>query len=88
MKPIVSSLGINRRTLLSALAVLPAVSGSLLNTSAQAQAAASGDALASWNDGPSAVGIDSHDGVQRFGRRHAIEGGANGFDGRRLPGRD
>ncbi len=30
MKTIISSLGINRRTLLSALAVLPAMSGPLL----------------------------------------------------------
>ena len=37
--------------------MLPAVSGSLLNTSAQAQAAASGDALASWNDGPAKQAI-------------------------------
>jgi phosphoglycolate phosphatase-like HAD superfamily hydrolase len=52
VKPIISSLGINRRILLSALAVLPTMSGSLLTSSAQAQTAASGDALASWNDGP------------------------------------
>src|SRR5882672_11611094 len=32
--------------------------------------------------------MDSHDGVQRLGRRHAIEGGANGFDRRRASARD
>jgi hypothetical protein len=52
MKPIMSSLGIKRRTLLSALAVLPIMSAPLLTSSAQAQTAASGDTLASWNDGP------------------------------------
>ena len=51
MKPTTPSLGINRRTLLSALAALPAMSGTLLTSSAPAQTAASGDALASWNDG-------------------------------------
>ena len=57
MKPIVSSLGINRRTLLSALAALPTMSGSLLTASAQAQTAASDGALASWNDGPAKQAI-------------------------------
>jgi phosphoglycolate phosphatase-like HAD superfamily hydrolase len=57
MKPIVPSLGINRRTLLSALAVLPVISGSLLTSTAQAQTSASGDALASWNDGPAKQAI-------------------------------
>jgi hypothetical protein len=37
MKPIISSFGIDRRVLLSSLAVLPALSGSLLTTVAQAQ---------------------------------------------------
>jgi len=57
MKTIVSSRGINRRTLMTALAVLPTMSGSLLSLSAQAQTAASGDALASWNDGPAKQAI-------------------------------
>ena len=52
MKPIVS-----RRTLLSGLAALPTMSGPLLTASAQAQTAASGDALASWNDGPAKQAI-------------------------------
>ena len=43
-------LGVNRRALLSALAVLP-VSGSLLPMSARAQTSASGGTLPSWNDG-------------------------------------
>jgi phosphoglycolate phosphatase-like HAD superfamily hydrolase len=57
MKPVVSSLGINRRTLLSALAVLPTISAALPTDSAQAQTAASIDALASWNDGPAKQNI-------------------------------
>jgi phosphoglycolate phosphatase-like HAD superfamily hydrolase len=51
MKPIVPSGGINRRALLSSLAVLPALSGPLLPISAPAQTAASGGLLPSWNDG-------------------------------------
>jgi hypothetical protein len=57
MKPITSSFGIDRRVLLSSLAVLPALSGSLLTTAAQAQTAAPGAALASWNDGPAKQAI-------------------------------
>jgi phosphoglycolate phosphatase-like HAD superfamily hydrolase len=57
MKPTISSLGIDRRTLLSALAVLPASSGLLLTASAQAQTATSGNALPSWNDGPAKQAI-------------------------------
>jgi len=57
MKPILSSLGINRRTLLSALAVLPTVSGPLLTVHARAQTVVPGDALASWNDGPAKQAI-------------------------------
>jgi phosphoglycolate phosphatase-like HAD superfamily hydrolase len=49
--------GVSRRTLLSALAVLPAFSGSLLPMSAQAQTAASGGPLPSWNDGPAKQAI-------------------------------
>jgi hypothetical protein len=43
--------GINRRGLLSRLAVLPAFSGTLLAGSAQAETVPPGDALPSWNDG-------------------------------------
>jgi phosphoglycolate phosphatase-like HAD superfamily hydrolase len=49
--------GVSRRTLLSALAVLPAFSGSLLPMSARAQTAASGGPLPSWNDGPAKQAI-------------------------------
>src|SRR6478736_6277950 len=55
MKPIISS--IDRRTLLSTLALLPALSGLPLIASAQAQTAASGSALPSWNDGPAKQAI-------------------------------
>jgi hypothetical protein len=44
------SFGIDRRTLVSGLALLPVLSGTLLSTSAQAQTTSA--ALASWNDGP------------------------------------
>ncbi|HWC19142.1 MAG TPA: HAD family hydrolase [Terriglobales bacterium] len=44
------SLGIDRRTLVSGLAVLPALSGTLFATLAQGQTTP--PALASWNDGP------------------------------------
>jgi phosphoserine phosphatase len=57
VKPAISSSGIDRRTLLSALAVLPALSGPLLSASAQAQTATSNDALPSWNDGPAKQAI-------------------------------
>jgi len=43
--------GVSRRALLSALAVLPAFSGSLLPMSAWAQTTTSGGPLPSWNDG-------------------------------------
>jgi len=55
MKPNISS--IDRRTLLSTLALLPALSGLPLIASAQAQTAASGNALPSWNDGPAKQAI-------------------------------
>jgi phosphoglycolate phosphatase-like HAD superfamily hydrolase len=48
--------GVSRRTLLSALAVLPSLSGVLLSRVAQAQVTA-GAPLASWNDGPSKQAI-------------------------------
>jgi phosphoglycolate phosphatase-like HAD superfamily hydrolase len=51
MKPIAPSPGIHRRTLLSTLAVLPALSAPLLPASAPAQTAMSGGLLPSWNDG-------------------------------------
>jgi phosphoglycolate phosphatase-like HAD superfamily hydrolase len=47
--------GVSRRALLSALAVLPAFSGSPM--SARAQTAVSGGPLPSWNDGPSKQAI-------------------------------
>jgi phosphoglycolate phosphatase-like HAD superfamily hydrolase len=48
--------GVSRRTLLSALAVLPSLSGVLLSRAAQAQVTA-GAPLASWNDGPAKQAI-------------------------------
>src|SRR4249919_1878232 len=48
---------IDRRALLSALALLPALSTSLASVSASAQTSASGDALPSWNDGASKKAI-------------------------------
>jgi phosphoglycolate phosphatase-like HAD superfamily hydrolase len=57
VKPIASSFGIDRRVLLSSLAVLPTLSGSLLMTAAHAQTAAPGGALVSWNDGPAKQAI-------------------------------
>lgn len=50
MASIVPSPGINRRTLVSTLAVLPVLSGTFFSTAAQAQTATS-DPLPSWNDG-------------------------------------
>src|SRR6266404_7263477 len=57
MKPAISSSGIDRRTFLSALAVLPAIPGPFLTASAQAQTATSSNALPSWNDGPAKQAI-------------------------------
>ena len=51
--------GLNRRLLLSALAMLPTLIGPLRPTSAQAQS----DPLASWNDGATKQSITD------FGRR-------------------
>jgi hypothetical protein len=51
MSPKLSISGVSRRALLSALAVLPALSGSLRSMPARAQTAASGDTLPSWNAG-------------------------------------
>ena len=50
------SSGISRRALVSSLALLPAVSGALFSTIAQAQVTP-GAALASWNDGPAKQAI-------------------------------
>jgi phosphoglycolate phosphatase-like HAD superfamily hydrolase len=57
MKPRTPSFGINRRALLSTLAVLPALSGNLLTASAQAETAPPGGVLPSWNDGPAKQAI-------------------------------
>jgi phosphoglycolate phosphatase-like HAD superfamily hydrolase len=57
MKPIVRSPGIDRRALLSTVALLPALSVPLLPASAPAQTATSGDLLPSWNDGPAKQAI-------------------------------
>ncbi len=57
MKQAISFSGINRRTLLSALAVIPALSGPILSAATQVQAATSSDALPSWNDGPAKQAI-------------------------------
>ncbi len=53
MKPIVRFPGIHRRALLSALAMLPALSASFRPASAQAQS----DPLPSWNDGATKTSI-------------------------------
>jgi phosphoglycolate phosphatase-like HAD superfamily hydrolase len=55
MKPIAPSSGINRRVLLSTLALLPALSAPLLPVSAAAQTP--GGLLPSWNDGPAKQAI-------------------------------
>jgi len=57
MKPRIPSFDINRRVLLSTLAVLPALSGTLLTASAQAETAPPGGVLPSWNDGPAKQAI-------------------------------
>jgi phosphoglycolate phosphatase-like HAD superfamily hydrolase len=57
MKPIVRSPGIDRRALLSTVALLPALSLPLLPASAPAQTAPSGGGLPSWNDGPAKQAI-------------------------------
>src|SRR5262245_25614052 len=51
-EPDCSSPGVNRRVLLSTLALLSALSGPLLPVSGRAQTAAAGDLLPSWNEGP------------------------------------
>jgi phosphoserine phosphatase len=57
MKPIAPSSGINRRVVLSTLALLPALSGPLVPVSAPAQTAAASGLLPSWNDGPAKQAI-------------------------------
>ena len=57
MKPSIPSFGINRRALLSTLAVLPVLSAPLFSASASAQTAPPGSALPSWNDGPAKQAI-------------------------------
>ncbi len=57
MKPFIPVSGINRRSLLSTLVVLPALSAPFLSRSALAQTAASGGVLPSWNDGPAKQAI-------------------------------
>jgi phosphoserine phosphatase len=57
MKPVTRSSAVNRRVLLSTLALLPALSGPLLPVSAPAQTATAGGLLPSWNDGPTKQAI-------------------------------
>jgi hypothetical protein len=59
MKSIALGPGINRRTLLSTLVLLPALSGTLLPASAQTQVTQGGltDLLPSWNEGPAKQAI-------------------------------
>ena len=52
-----SSSGIDRRVLVSALAVLPTVSAPLFSALAQVQTSAAGDPLPSWNEGPAKQAI-------------------------------
>jgi phosphoglycolate phosphatase-like HAD superfamily hydrolase len=52
MKSHLQRFNISRRTMLSTLAVLPALSSPLFPISSQAQSAPSDDPLSSWNDGP------------------------------------
>jgi phosphoglycolate phosphatase-like HAD superfamily hydrolase len=57
MKTIAASSGIDRRALLSALALLPTLSVPLLPISAPAQTPTAGGPLPSWNDGPAKQAI-------------------------------
>jgi phosphoglycolate phosphatase-like HAD superfamily hydrolase len=57
MKPIAPSLRIDRRALLATLALLAALSGTLLPASVAAQTPAPGGLLPSWNDGPAKQAI-------------------------------
>jgi phosphoglycolate phosphatase-like HAD superfamily hydrolase len=51
MNPIAAPAGISRRAILSGLAMLPGLSGTILPVPAPAQTAATGGLLPSWNDG-------------------------------------
>jgi hypothetical protein len=51
------SAGVNRRSLISTLAMFPTLSGILLPISAQAQTTTTGDPLPSWNEGPTKQAI-------------------------------
>jgi phosphoglycolate phosphatase-like HAD superfamily hydrolase len=57
MKPILPPSGIDRRALLSTLALLPALSKTFRPIAAQAQTATPGGLLPSWNDGPAKQAI-------------------------------
>src|SRR5436309_226124 len=57
VNPIAPPSGVNRRVLLSALALLPALSGPLRPDSAPAQTATTGDLLPSWSDVPAKQAI-------------------------------
>src|SRR5271154_2142841 len=57
MKPINSQTGVPRRTMISTLALLPALSVSFLAVSASAETPTSSTALPSWNDGPAKQAI-------------------------------
>src|SRR6476660_5947787 len=56
MQPIISS-DIDRRKLLSTMALLPALSVPMLTAPASAQTTTSSGALSSWNDGPAKQAI-------------------------------
>ena len=56
MRPIISS-GIDRRAILSALALLPPLSAALLSARASAQTTTSSGVLPSWNEGPAKQAI-------------------------------
>jgi phosphoglycolate phosphatase-like HAD superfamily hydrolase len=57
VNPIAPCSGVNRRVLLSTLALLPALSGPLLPVSARAQTTTASDLLPSWSDGPAKQAI-------------------------------
>ena len=57
MKPSIPSFGVDRRALVSTLAVLPVLSAPLFSVSASAQTVSPGGALPSWSDGPAKQAI-------------------------------
>ncbi len=57
MSPKLFSSGLNRRAVVSTLAILPALSGTFLTVSVEAETAPLGGALPSWNDGPAKQAI-------------------------------